>query len=314
MKRAIVALLLVCTTIAHAGPRQVLVLKAEGTADGNSRAAIESHVLRIAKQTEGKVEQGNITLSDAAAAAGCTVADAGCKDEILATFAVDEIVATTVSYAPLGQVTVTVRRLQKNTAPKAAASTVTVNRSAGTTLDQDIGPLFTGVAPPPPDRTPPPPPTVTTPPPPTTTEPAMAPTEPPVTTDTSQPLNPYVEPQPATDTAPNRKWQKIGIGVGAGLVLLSFVMWTSASGKQEEIDNAPHDTPADFQRLSELESEADGLAGGGNLFFIGGVVLAGISGYYYWKKGRAARTQSARITPTVFSGGAGVVLSVGGGL
>ena len=126
MKRAIVALLLVCTTIVHAGPRQVLVLKAEGTADGNSRAAIEAHVLRIAKSIEGKVEQGDITLSDAAAAAGCNAADAGCKDEILATFAVDELVATTVSYAPLGQVTVTVRRLQKATAPKASSAHIQI--------------------------------------------------------------------------------------------------------------------------------------------------------------------------------------------
>jgi hypothetical protein len=41
-------------------------------------------------------------------------------------------------------------------------------------------------------------------------------------------------------------------------------------------------------------------------------VLGGISGYYYWKKGRQARTQTAVIAPVVFPGGAGVVLSLGG--
>jgi hypothetical protein len=311
----IVALLLVCTTVVHAGPHQVLVLKAEGNADAATRANVEPHVLRLAKLIDGAVDQGDITLSDAAAAAGCNAADSSCKNEILATFAVDEIVATTVSLAPLGQVTVTVRRLQKGAAPRAAATTLAPNK-AQPKLDQDIGPLFgAGLSTGPlTDRNPASTTTVLA-------NPTTGPTAPPAQ-DSSQPVNPYddsARPSPpasmgATDAPPNRGWQKVGIGVGASLVLLSVIMWTQASGKQEEIDNAPHDTPADFQRLRDLEEDADGLAGSGNLFFLAGVVLGGVSGYYYWKKGRAARTQSARITPTILPGGAGVVLSYGGDL
>jgi hypothetical protein len=112
---------------------------------------------------------------------------------------------------------------------------------------------------------------------------------------------------------PSRKWQKIGMGVGAGMVLLSFILWTRASSLQDQIDSAPHDTPNDFIHLKDLESQADGAAGGGNLFFVTGAILAGVSGYYYWKKGRAHRTQTARIIPTAFPHGAGLVLSFGGG-
>ena len=119
MKRALVSCLLAVSTVATAGPHSVLVLKAEGTADQASRTAVEAEVLRLAKRLDGKVDAGDITLSDAAAAAGCTVAESTCKDEILATFAVDEIVATTVTTSG-SNLNVTVRRMSKGAAPSAA--------------------------------------------------------------------------------------------------------------------------------------------------------------------------------------------------
>lgn len=315
MKRALVSLLLVVTTVAHAAPHTVMVLKSEGTADAANRGVIETHVTRLAKNIDGKVETGDITLSDAAAAAGCNAAEASCKDEILATFAVDEMVTTTVTGTSAGGYTVTVRRLQKGKAPKSAASTLPAGKPSQAKIDQDIGSLFgVTVAPaavtaqqPEPVKQPEPPPATTAP---------VAPLDP--YADTTNP-NPTGEQQPPmtaqqTDTPrPSRTLQKVGMGVGAGLVLLSFVMWTQASSKQEQIDNAPANSPADFMRLRDLESEADGLAGGGNLFFIAGVVVGGVSAYYYWKKGRQARPTTARVTPTVFPHGAGLVLTFGGG-
>src|SRR5690606_41649921 len=47
-------------------------------------------------------------------------------------------------------------------------------------------------------------------------------------------------------------------------------IWSSAASLQNDIDNAPVDTPADFVRLRELERDADGRAGAGNLFFLAG--------------------------------------------
>jgi hypothetical protein len=311
MKRALVSCLLAVTTVAYAGPpHTVLVLKAEGTADEASRTAIGSEVLRLAKQLDGKVDAGDITLSDAAAAAGCTISDPTCKDEILATFAVDELVATTVT-ANGTNVNVTVRRMTTGV-PPAAAQTSLDYGNPPSAIDRGIGSLFGIEAAP--VQEPPAPPVVPVPaqpeaPTPPAPEPVAEQPAPPVDMQPPAPV-----PGPVDSGPPSRRWQKIGIGVGAGMVLLGAIMWTQASAKQDEIDNAPHDTPADFVHLRQLEDDADGLAGGGNLFVIAGVALAGVSAYYYWKKGRAhhATTTAARITPTVFAHGGGVVLTFGG--
>lgn len=337
MKRALVSILLACSTVVHAAPHTVLVLRAEGTADATSRNAVETHVIRLAKNIEGKVDQGDITLSDAGAAAGCDPAEARCKDAILDTFAVDEIVTTMTVAGQNGAVNVTVRRITKGKTPRVAWTILPAGQvtAADAKLNSDIGPLFGAkpAAAPPPPVTPPPSKAekvektdstdkggelardltgekaATPPPPPAVTEPQ--PQQPyPDTTGTAAPIT--TAPVAVDGTGPNRKWQKIGMGVGAGMALLGVLMWSSASSKQDEIDSAPADTPTDFIRLQELEDEADGLAGGGNLFFLAGAALGGVSAYFYWKKGRDYRTQTARITPTVFPGGGGVVLTFGG--
>jgi hypothetical protein len=317
-----VALVLVVSmtwaTAVQAAPHQVLVLRAEGTADAASRAAVDAHVLRLARNIPGNVEQGDITLSDAAAAAGCDPAVNACKDEILMTFAVDEIVTTTVT-SGAGALNVTVRRFTRGKPPRAAASSVP-SAKAFAKLDADLGPLFgTGYATAPLADPPTPPPAATT----TTaaTTAPMVPADPYADTSSRSMNDPMQDPMQggamppayAYDAPPpDRTLQKVGMGAGAALVVLSFVLWSQAASRQDEIDRAPVDTPTDFARLRELERDADGLAGAGNLMFIGGVVLGGISGYYYWKKGRQARTQTARIAPVVFPGGGGVVLSLGG--
>ncbi|HEY5951077.1 MAG TPA: hypothetical protein VIV40_36550, partial [Kofleriaceae bacterium] len=57
--------------------------------------------------------------------------------------------------------------------------------------------------------------------------------------------------------------------------------------------------------------KGDDIAGAGNLLFIVGAGLGGVSAYYYFKAGRS-RTQTARIAPAVFPGGGGVTLTIGG--
>jgi hypothetical protein len=129
----------VCTTVAHAGPHNVLVLRAEGTADTPTRTNVETHVLRLAKNIDGKIDAGDITYSDAAAAAGCNSTDVACKDEILATFAVDELVATTV-LSSSAQHTVMVRRMKKGAAPKVATSQLIAGAVMEGRLQADLGP------------------------------------------------------------------------------------------------------------------------------------------------------------------------------
>jgi hypothetical protein len=304
--------------VALAGPQQVLVLRSEGTADTSSRTSIDTHVLRLARNLDGKVEAGDITFTEAAAVVGCNPSEAPCKDEVLSTLGVDEIVATTVTATPTG-LNVTVRRIAKGGAPKAAQTTIPAGKSPDAKLNADIGPMF-GVAAPPappevaePVKQPPPPP------PPTTTEPAKAPPPRVAAQDLSTaPMNdvtaaPNGAVAPPPEGKPNRRLQKIGMGIGGGFVLLSMVMWMSAASVQGEIDDKPEpSSPADFQALRDLEKKGDDIAGAGNFFFLVGVGLGGVSAYYYWKKGKQASSQTARIAPTVFPGGGGITLTVGG--
>jgi hypothetical protein len=315
--------------VASAGPRNILVMRAEGTADASTRTSIDTHVLRLAKNLDGKVEGGDITFTDAAAVVGCDLSDATCKDNVLVTLGVDEIVATTATATSNGTI-VTVRRISKGTAPKAAQATIVPGKAPDAVLDADIGPIFglkstaaAGAA-------------LGS----TFAEPSQAPLETtlePTTASESAPLETTIESAPdasTTDTTPavtaaptnqvtpalhdegnhrNLRLQKIGMAAGGAFVVLSFIMWSQASGVQGDIDNAPANTAADFRHLQELEGNADAYAGAGNLFFLTGLVVGGVSGYYYWRGRHAASTQqTAVVAPAVFPHGAGVVLSFGG--
>lgn len=334
MKRALLSFVFVALAAgaASAGPRSILVMRAEGTADASTRTSIDTHVLRLAKNLDGKVEGGDITFTDAAAVVGCNLSEAACKDEVLATLGVDEIVATTATATANGT-NVIVRRIAKGATPKTAQTTLVAGRAPDAKIDADLGPMFglkasaaaTGAAlgstfstEPPLETTLEPP--VTEPAPPETTTTATTTTAPDTSTApidttpavTAAPTN-QVAPLPHDDGNPrNRRLQKIGMAAGGAFVVLSFIMWSQASGVQDDIDNAPANTAADFRHLQELEGDADALAGAGNLFFLTGLVVGGVSGYYYWRGHRSASTQQAVVAPAVFPHGAGVVLTFGG--
>jgi hypothetical protein len=325
--RALVIAMLCFAQVALAGPHQVLVLRSEGTADTSSRTSVDTHVLRLAKNIDGKVDAGDITFTEAAAVVGCQPSEAACKDEVLTTLGVDEIVATTVTATPTG-LNVTVRRIGKNGAPKAAQTTIPAGKSPDAKLNADIGPMFGLTAAPVPEdkvepkptATKPPPPTTTKPPPPTTTQQPKPPPPRVATEDRSTaPMNEVtaapagVVAPPSEGARPSRRVPKVLMGVGGGFVLLGILMWMSASNVQGQIDDKPEPvSPADFQELRDLEKQGDDIAGGGNLLFLVGAGLAGVGGYYYWKAGKASNAQSARIAPAAFPGGAGVTLTIGG--
>jgi hypothetical protein len=302
MKRALAALLVLTigAQSAAADPHKMLVLLAEGRADAATRTKIDGAVLKLAKASEAQVTPGDITYSDAAAAVGCNPDDRACKDEVLGMLAVDEIVFTTVTPKP-GGFEVAVHRVTKGNASRDAQMMVATGQPADH-LD-GIAALFSTM------------PTTPGPAEPTTPAgpPLAGPPQPlpgPVTdAPPPAPLQPRDEPD---DHSGRRRLEIVGMAGGGTMLLLSLVLWGQASNLQGQIDNAPKRTHADLAYVADLENSGDAFAAWGNVMFIGGAIVGGISGYYFWKDRSAQRSRIARITPTVFDHGAGIALTLGG--
>ena len=315
-------LLAIAVTTATADPRHVLVLRAEGSADSATRGKVDVQVGKLAKSLDGNVELGEITFTDAAAAVGCSGSEAQCRDEVLGMMGVDELISVTVSAMPSGDVRVLVHRIPKGAATKDAQTTVPTGGSLDAKIATDVGPMF-GVKAKPAITTTSPPVTTTTPTP-TTTPPSTG-AGAPVGAFGNQPANPVrtaqADPNTANVTAaPNGQIEEdrgsnrplTGLAISGGLVLLSVILWAEAGSVQGDINNAPTRTPADFANLKDLESKGDGYAGLGNLTFIGGLVVGGISGYFFYKQRRSRSSSQAVIAPTLIDHGAGIAFTYGG--
>lgn len=328
MKRALglsLSVVLAAQAAATADPRHILVLKSDGNAGTDARTAVDAQVLKLARSLGGNVEAGEVSFTDATTMVGCSPSESSCKDQVLDTLGVDEIVITTVDKAPGGALKITVRRTAKTGMPSEQTTTVPAGQAPDARLTSDVGPMF-GAAPaaapekpsdasigatlgataagasvetPHPET--PPPARVDTPPP-----PAPAPE-----TVTAAPNN-QVTTSPE-DRVDHRRLELTGMAVGGGLVVLSFIMWAEAASTQSDIDAAPTKSVNDFQNLEDLETQADTYAGLGNLMFVGGLAVAGVSTYFWWRDRKAGSTQQARIAPAVFDHGAGITLSFGGG-
>lgn len=323
--RHLVAMLaLAASRPAAAESHKLLVLQSEGRTDAATRAKIDAAIVKLATAAEPQTSAGELNFSDAATAVGCKPEAATCKDEVLGMLAVDEIVITTVTPKP-GGIEIAVRRVTKGGASRDA----TMLLASGTPPDKldGIAPLF-GVkpaahpapaTPPAPAAKPPAPPApaITT-----TGHPAgepvipaptavkQVPPQPPIATQNAgQPMSP-----PPADQSNTRRHQLeiAGMAGGGGMVVIGLLLWGAASSVQGDIDKAPTTTQQDLTNLRNLESKGDGYAGLGNLFTIGGLVIGGIGTYFYIKDRRTAPTTSARLMPTVFDHGAGVVLTFGG--
>jgi hypothetical protein len=315
MKRVLAAALVAAmVSPAWAEPRKMLVLQAEGRSDGKIKVQVDAAIIKLAKTTDAEISPGDISMTDAAAAVGCQIEAAGCSDQILAMLSVDELVYAVVSPKPGGN-EVVAYRIGKGGVKREAKSMILTGKPADK-ID-GVAALFlqstTNSLPPAGTTTPVSEPPATTDPtlPPTTVLPQPATTT--TTTTTTTTLQPNPEPpQYVDEPKPRSKWPLIGTITGGGMVLLGFACWGKASSLQSDIDDAPANTPADLKHIKDLEKDGDGFAGLGNIMFLGGAVLGGISAYYLVKQRRSGSTTTARLAPTAFDHGAGIALTIGG--
>lgn len=303
MRRVIAAALVVALvgSPAFADQRKILVLKSEGRVDGATRSKIDGAIIKLAKTTDAQVSPGEITMTDAAAAVGCTPDTSTCRDEILNMLAVDEIVYANVGPKP-GGTEVTAYRIARGGVSKDAKSMILKGEPAEK-LD-GLAPLFfastTATLPPTTNPDPMVPPPVSEP---TQPAPLPAPTLEPTPTPGSFPP-PLVVDSPSRSPLP-----LIGAITGGAFVLIGFMCWGQASSLQSDIDDAPANTSADFDAIRELERRADSYAGAGNFLFLAGAILGGVSAYYLIKNKRKRASTTAQIGPALFDHGAGIAIT-----
>jgi len=326
---------------AAAAPK-VQLLQSDGRADAAVRAKIDAAVRALAKSGGEKVIPGDITFTDAAAAVGCKPDDAACKDEVIGMLSVDEIVITTVTPKP-GGFEVAVRRVGKGGASREAIAFVPADKldkldgiaplfsarpaaapAPAPAPGPMIGPRLPPPAPPAPEPAPAPPPVaITT----RSAAPEIAPgarggppaVTAPIAGPVSGPIRPRgSEPSPARRAdrpGGKRRLPLVGMAAGGTMVVAGLAFWAAAAGVQRDIDAAPVGTKAQLLALQDLESRGDAYATAGNVLVFSGLVLGGISTYYFVKRGRR-RASSARVVPmlrpAIWRGGGGLAFAIGG--
>lgn len=325
MRRGLLAAVVLLASVGGAvADDKILVLRAEGRADKQVRAKVEAAVLELAKSTGGSTTPGDVTFGDAATMVGCSPDEDACKVEVLGMLAVDEIVTIATARKP-GGIEVTVRRIGSGGATRTATALVAPDRADR--LDA-IAPLFGGRAAGPPSPLPPPvTPAVTTAPAPAPGEPTPSPAPPPAPPITSEPAPTAPAPTTVADAAMlpppadeprndrprgNRRLAMFGMAGGGVMLVVGIVFWASAKNIESEIADAPTRTREQLEHVQDLEAEGDAYATTGNVLAVGGLILGGVSTYYFLKSGKRS-SRTASVAP-ILGHGTGIAITWGGSL
>lgn len=295
-------------------------MRADSTADWEARVRVETAVMGLARNVDRGVGLSDSTFKAVSDMIGCTGSVTDCKESVLETLAIDEVVVISIAPAGAGQITVTVQRAGKRGAPREA--TVVADKAAPEpALAASVGALFGAtriVEPPPktPAKEPPPKKVSAIEPPKVAPEPtavvAPRPAPPPsVAAAPAEHASALADPEHSVDAPPGRR-SRVGIVLvasGAALVVTGMVLWNRASNIEDEINRAPNRTPSDVDRLLDLEARGDRYALWGNVAFASGIVAAGVGGYLFWRSGRTSSTAHARVTPLVSGRGGGLAIT-----
>ena len=281
MTRALAVVVLVAAAAAPvaAESRKLMVLPADGRADAKLKQKVDAAIAKLAKASGETVAIGEVSYNDMAAAVGCKPDESSCRDEVIATLAVDEIVITAVNPKP-GGFDVNVRRVAKGS-PSAREASMLVTADKADQLDA-IAPVFGAkaavTAPPPaapkPAVTAPPPaapkPAVTAPQPPAPRPAVTAPPPaPPATTaSTTGAQKPYgPPPAPVSEPAPPPK---------------PAVAPAPRVAEQPPANNANEPQPgepSDRRFWSRRRVQVAGMATGGAMLVVGFVLWGKASDY-----------------------------------
>lgn len=270
--------LLALTASAVAEPGKVLVLPLDGDADPEIRAKYSASVQRLARTLDGKVTPGDATFSDTATAIGCDPKAPACAEDVRATLGVEQLVYGSVTKEG-GKLVLVVRRVAKGKQRREVTTTLETSDSP-TRAEPALLPLFQE---------------------PTGEQPAEEVQPPP--SEEQPPETPAETPRP-----PVRRQKVLGytaIAGGGALLLISFALWSSASGLEDDIAAYSVNDRDDFEALRDLEDKASTRAWAGNGLFLAGLAVGGLGGWLLYRDHKAQQTV---VAPAPVPGGAALML------
>jgi hypothetical protein len=275
---------------AAAATRKILVLPVDGNADAALRAKLTAQVVRLARSLDGQVSTADTTFADTAFAVGCEPRTASCRDEVLATLGVDELVWATATRDG-AQTRLTVRRAAKGAATRELVTTIG-DGAPPDGIEAGMAPLFAPT---------------------TATEPGRRPPDAPLPVPAvavavaSEPLD--RPPSVATASHSDRNAGLVLTVTGGVALGLGLALWASYASLQGSIDDHATRTRDDFDDLTALEDRAATRAIAGDVLVVAGLATAGVGAYFLLRPaGRVA------IAPARVAHGAGLTLTIVGGL